>query len=238
VTARCERVVMFANYLAAGVTGVDAANLNATNAAVDAVAAAGAGTVAEVQALVVVVMTAGGITYSTVTIGDQTWTAENMRHEPSVGTAFTYAGDSADMVVIFGKLYDWDTAMQNSTTDKAQGICAAGWHVPSDQDWKDLEDRLGMDDNVQNLEGYRGTDQGTQLKVGGTSGFEAQLAGDLNPSNGSISAGRGINAHMWSSTEGANATNAYRRDLKNNEGGVKRTNFLKTNNFSVRCLKD
>ncbi|XAT57634.1 BapA prefix-like domain-containing protein [Rhodobacteraceae bacterium IMCC1335] len=40
-----------ADYAAAGVTGVDAANLNATNAAVDAVAAVDADTVPEVQAL-------------------------------------------------------------------------------------------------------------------------------------------------------------------------------------------
>jgi uncharacterized protein (TIGR02145 family) len=45
----------------------------------------------------------------------------------------------------YGGLYQWDEAMQYVTTEGAQGICPAGSHIPSDNDWKILEMRTWDD---------------------------------------------------------------------------------------------
>ncbi|VVM17644.1 hypothetical protein BSPWISOXPB_6254, partial [uncultured Gammaproteobacteria bacterium] len=34
--------------------------------------------------------------------------------------------------------------MNGSKVKGAQGICASGWHIPTDGDWKTLEKYLGM----------------------------------------------------------------------------------------------
>jgi uncharacterized protein (TIGR02145 family) len=43
-----------------------------------------------------------------------------------------------------GQLYQWSAAMNNSRTERAQGICPSGFHVPSDCEWMYLENTLGM----------------------------------------------------------------------------------------------
>jgi uncharacterized protein (TIGR02145 family) len=183
----------------------------------------------------VVEMTAGGVTYSTVTIDTQIWTAKNMRHDASAGNTYTYVGDSADEVVTYGKLYDWAAAMEGSTTERAQGICAAGWHVPSDQDWKDLENHLGMSNaDQEGLNRWRGTDQGTQLKEAGTSDLEVKIAGYR--STGGSSDARGGHTLLWSSTESGGA--AYSRHLEASKATVNRRVDNFAYGFSVRCLKD
>jgi uncharacterized protein (TIGR02145 family) len=234
-------------YADAGVTGVTVNNLAAVNAAV---ANQTAGTTALIQALAdtgvsftPVPMIAGGQTYSTVRIGDQIWTAENMRHDAVAGNTYTY-NDSAADVVTYGKLYDWAAAMEGSTTESEQGICAAGWHVPSDSDFATLEEAVVADDSSVNwllVDGWRGTDEGTQLKVDGSSGFEAKLAGYYE--GGYYS--RRLATYLWSSTtvgpSGSYAVSRYLSTLSDNHirnGMVFREGNDKANGYSVRCLKD
>ncbi|PIU75308.1 MAG: hypothetical protein COS76_01505, partial [Candidatus Portnoybacteria bacterium CG06_land_8_20_14_3_00_39_12] len=38
-----------------------------------------------------------------------------------------------------GGLYQWNQAMCGSTTEGAQGICPAGWHIATDAEWCTLE---------------------------------------------------------------------------------------------------
>ena len=179
-------------------------------------------------------MSASGIDYTAQVIGNQIWTTENMRHNAATGNTWSYNNDSANDAGGFGKLYDWTAAMEGSTTERAQGVCAAGWHVPSDDDWKILEGALGMSVAQQNTTGWRGTDEGTQLKTGGSSGFEAQLAG-FRSTDGSFYV-RGTYSHLWSSTE--SGSNAYSRDLHTSGATVYRLTSYKAYGFSVRCLKD
>jgi uncharacterized protein (TIGR02145 family) len=169
-------------------------------------------------------MIAGGQTYSAVKIGTQTWTAEHMRHNAGVGNTHSYDNISADDET-YGKLYDWVAAMEGSTTESAQGICAAGWHVPSDQDWTDLENHLGS------------ATAGTQLTQLGSSGigFEAKLAGHRT-TNGSFN-DRGEYASMWSSTESGGSF-AHMRDLRTNRATLNRVAHSRGLGFSVRCLMD
>ena len=72
----------------------------------------------------------------------------------------------------YGCLYDWETACD---------ICPDGWHLPSDDEWKELEMYLGMsEEEVYRFgTGYsRGGNAGDYLKVGGRTG--TNITG-LNP---------------------------------------------------------
>ncbi len=65
-------------------------------------------------------------------------------------------------------LYPWEEALKASP---------AGWRLPTSGDWEQLEIELGMDPDAAETFGWRGTDQGAQLKEGGSSGFDALLSG-------------------------------------------------------------
>ncbi len=96
--------------------------------------------------------------------------------------------------------------MNYSIQENSQGICPAGWEVPSHKDWMKLEMELGMNQAEATLFEWRGTDQGTQLKEGGSSGFNA-LMGGKRDSNGQF---KNLNSWftIWTST-------GYTRSLEN-----------------------
>jgi uncharacterized protein (TIGR02145 family) len=137
---------------------------------------------------------ADGNVYNTVAIGTQCWMSENMRigntingfidqTDNSIIERWCYNNDDGNCDTNLnpntpdGGLYRWNEAMQYSTEEGAQGICPIGWHIPSDQEFKDLEIFLGMTPAEADGTDYRGTDQGTQLQPNGSSGFEGNLAG-------------------------------------------------------------
>jgi uncharacterized protein (TIGR02145 family) len=174
-----------------------------------------------------------GNRYRTIQIGSQVWMAENLRvtrdkHGDLLET-YCYDGRS-DKCEEFGRLYTWEAAINASPE---------GWRLPDAGDWKELELELGMDAEEADSLGWRGTDQGTQLKEGGTSGFEALLAGYKD---GTVQwDGRffdmGYYASFWSATEyDAETSTAYW--MYTTSEGVLKHNYDKTSALSVRCIKD
>jgi uncharacterized protein (TIGR02145 family) len=186
------------------------------------------------------VLDVDGNIYHIVKIGDQSWMKENLRvtHTPDGSAISGYAYyNEPDSIKKYGLLYTWDVAMNGSKTEGVQGICPDGWHLPSDDEWKQLEIALGMTAAQANMVNtWRGSPAGTLMKEGGNSGYEARLAGRRN-SNGSFSF-IGRMEYMWTSTEyGSNL--AWRRCLDANSPAVGRWNtFPKSYGFSVRCVKD
>jgi len=83
-----------------------------------------------------------GKTYNTVLIGTQCWMRENLnigtridgsQNQTDNGTIEKYCYDDLESNCdIYGGLYQWDEAMQYVTTQGVQGICPAGWHLPTD----------------------------------------------------------------------------------------------------------
>src|SRR6185312_12775462 len=119
-------------------------------------------------------------TYKTVKIGNQWWMAENLRvkhyrngwpiqemtstspdsvwAQKTTGAFCKYDYDDTKAAK-YGLLYNWYVMTDTNI------IAPAGWHIPSDDEWKTLEMYLGMSqadaDNVK----WRGKDEGDKLKM-------------------------------------------------------------------------
>jgi uncharacterized protein (TIGR02145 family) len=194
-------------------------------------------------------------TYTTKAFGAQCWMTQNMNVGTRVAGSATQGVDCSSATNIqkycysdtdsncttYGGLYQWSQAMCGSTTAGAQGICPVGWHVPTHDQYTTLERAVCTSGTCASdfpfdtsTTGYRGTNEGTSLKSGGASGFNALLAGYRN-STGSFST-LGSNTTFWSSLQ--SGSNAWNRDLSSASAQVGRSTIAKTYGFSVRCLKD
>ncbi|MEI6850768.1 MAG: FISUMP domain-containing protein [Candidatus Saccharibacteria bacterium] len=164
---------------------------------------------------------------SFVTIGTQSWKKTNLNDGTRVNTSSTlltstqkWCYDNLESnCTTYGGLYDWNSVItpRNGGTD----ACGVGFHVPTDIEWSNLSTYLG-DATV-----------GTQLKVGGTSGFNGLIAGY---SNAASSLHLGLLGNFWSSTA-FNATYAKQHELRS-DSTLGHYNYLMAYGMSVRCLKN
>ena len=167
-----------------------------------------------------------GNVYKTVKIGNQWWMAENLRvtrnpqGKPIKGY---YYMDDPITYGKYGMLYTWETAMDGSFMENAQGIAPDGWHIPSAGDWEKLVKALKGEDNIAE-----------QIKVGGPTGFNAYLSGgaDFN--------GRYVYfdeyAMFWSSTA-SGEEHAYHVGISQNNKWDKFA-AKKNGRIHIRCIKD
>lgn len=204
-----------------------------------------------------------GNVYQTITIGAQVWMAENLKVTryrngdaiPNItdddswsfsrnGGYCEYNNDIGN-VSTYGRLYNWYAVVDS------RNIAPDGWHVPTDEDWKQLEMHLGMSRAEADTTGWRGAaifNVGGKLKDTGTtywlspnegatneSGFTALAGGCRNA--GANFNGVGTHAYFWSSTE-SNSQLAWSRILFYNYRNVNRYNNVKVSGFSIRCVKD
>ena len=145
----------------------------------------------------------------------------------------------------YGKLYNW------YTVNDERGICPEGYHVPSDDEYSELEVYLGMSESETDIIGFRGTNEGSKLagnselwNIGvlvidpefGTSGFNALPAGFRVYSSGDFDT-VGKHCYFWSSSENSNS-HAWYRNLLYFNTRVYRNSPSKQSGFSIRCLAD
>ncbi|MEN9355773.1 MAG: hypothetical protein RL318_3098 [Fibrobacterota bacterium] len=87
-----------------------------------------------------------GQLYKTVTIGPQTWMAENLNYRTD---SSCWVEKSADSGALLGRSYRWTQAlgladscdtMSCKVPAKVQGVCPSGWHIPTSEEWKRLTD--------------------------------------------------------------------------------------------------
>ena len=89
-----------------------------------------------------------GQTYKTVQVGSQCWFKENLNvgtmvpgtvNHTNNGLLEKYCyGNHPDDCNIYGGLYQWNEMMGYTTTPGIQGICPAGWHLPTDANFAHL----------------------------------------------------------------------------------------------------
>ncbi|MCK5765032.1 MAG: hypothetical protein KAH26_03560 [Bacteroidales bacterium] len=201
----------------------------------------------------------GGKVYHTVPVGNQCWLRENLDIGVMLNSAdpqsnnqviekYCYNDDSTNCEK-YGGLYMWNEMMNYIPLQGGKGICPVGWHVPGDDEWKELEGtvdtQFGVGDPEWDKSSFRGYDAGKHLKSllgwasGGNGnnlyGFKALAAGYWE--SGFAFTGEGEETHFWSSMHDS-GHNADSRALQYDKDGISRTYQWEEAAFSVRCIKD
>ncbi len=170
-----------------------------------------------------------GNRYGTVQIGEQCWTSENLKSEKDRNGKRILRdcyNDNPQNCEFYGGLYDWKTANL---------ICPEGWVLPTDDDFKEMEVYLGMDEDEADLQGWResgGIER--KIMVGGKSGFDALMAGHFD-SHGEFKT-FGSYTFFWTSTPFGDLF-AFRRYISTWDSGIVRNVKEQNYGFSVRCIQ-
>ena len=177
----------------------------------------------------------GGRTYKTVTIGTQTWMAENLNYE--VDGSWCYDDEPANCEVA-GRLYNWFAAF-GPYGENGKDVCPDGWHLPTKDDWTLLFNQVSENGT------YAARDLKTTTGWGSyngndTEGFSALPAGvrfgEKNYQH------VGLRAYFWTATYvvtiSSNIEKAYYVEFR-----LEKTNPILNQDFissghSVRCVKD
>ena len=177
--------------------------------------------------------------YKIVEIGTQIWLAENLNYAAEGSKCYDNLESNCD---IHGRLYDWSKVMgflprcnSNYCLEQIesphQGICPAGWHIPSNSEWVKLATFAGglsVAGGKLKAEIYGGTDEykfSALMSGGGFDEFEAiETLG-----------------YCWIAQESTylnDANNAYFYTIYKTNNTVSQNKNRKDYLKSVRCLKD
>lgn len=163
-----------------------------------------------------------GNTYKTVTIGDQTWMAENLAYNAGTGT---HGEGYADR---WGYLYIWETAI-TAVPD--------GWHIPTKAEWNELIMELGgadvAADKLTDIDSGDWTNQESTDDTN-SSGFSALPAGRYG--YGTSGYDNRNQAGFWWTIDEFNDDMAYHYYIISNL--VLEDKEYKTKGLSLRCIKD
>lgn len=190
-----------------------------------------------------------GNVYETVMIGDQVWMAENLRttrmndgseiklitknqdwNKAGEAALSWYNNDSSLFKVPYGGLYNGFAA-----TD--ENICPAGWHVPDNDEWRQLVEFLGDSSSAGGKLKVEGLTQWHSPNKGAdnSSSFSALPAG-MRYFEGTFSSLSYFTA-FWSVNETDNASHNFLSlsylDSKTTFGSIS-----KKQGFSIRCIRD
>jgi len=208
-------------------------------------------------------------TYDAVLIGEQVWMAENLNYDADGSNCGTYITSTVNgtyelsdtntvICDAYGRLYTWATAhdlLSNNcdtksdaycnVSEKHQGVCPNGWHIPSDADWNTLMRFVNPNCSVDNSDC---AGAGTKLKSvsdwnpsngipAGTDDYGfAALPGGWGSSNGTTFATFSTNGCWWSTSQFGQ--NAHSRHIYYNSEDTKYMGNIKTARFSIRCVRD
>jgi uncharacterized protein (TIGR02145 family) len=202
-----------------------------------------------------------GNVYKTVLIGNKWWMAENLRvkkfrngldiinAQPNSKWTKNQSGYCLydDNQNAPGLLYNWYAVNDTSK------LAPKGWHIASDEEWKELEKYLKMNPEDADRYGWRGSNTAEKLKIESPlhwiiksdvwstneSGFKALAGGCRLPDARWGNPGLSASGFWWTTTSYENDNNqaVYRNmDYKNSK--VFRSFASKNYGFSIRCIKD
>ena len=207
-----------------------------------------------------------GNIYFAIGIGEQVWLQENLK--------VTHYNDGTPIPNL-NNSYDWTMASQTdapgycvmegvssdeygylykgSVANNESGVCPINFHIPTDDEWKELELFLGMPEDEIDLQNWsRGETVGGGLTLksqvsnywngsGGNnlSGFSAIGGGYRSPTTG-VFHYLHQSGYFWGiSTDDTGIITYNNRELKWDEDGVARqANTTPNYGFSIRCVAD
>ena len=203
-----------------------------------------------------------GENYNTIHIGTQCWFKENLnvgtmidgiesQTNNSVIEKFCYDNLESNCSV-YGGLYQWDEMMQYSTAGGVQGICPAGWHLPTDAGLTTLTTCVSSktanrcNSNVDYIaKSMAATTNwntststcaiGNNLAANNATGFTGLSSGYRDTDGAFL--GIGSYGYFWSSTQ-VSSTDAWSRGLHYYNAYVRQYYGPKGYGFSVRCVRD
>lgn len=198
-----------------------------------------------------------GNVYPTVQIGEQNWMAKNLKvknyrngyniNEYNLGDGGWDDNDDGGYIEIDDNLYyQWHSI----TNTDGNGICPEGWHVPSDEEWKELEMYLGIcpgyyGDNETYYEydtnggclddrGWRGTNEGEIL-----ANLDMLDILQIGYIHDETVEHRTDNTYFWTTNEDINYSfAALHRGFSNETSKIYRHDWNKYYGFSIRCIQD
>ena len=211
---------------------------------------------------------ADGNVYTTVKIGTQEWTVENLRvTKYNDGTAMPKVTDSvswftlitpeycfynnttnADSIKKCGALYNWYAV-------NTKKLAPAGWHVPTDSEWEVMQSYLVM--HGYNYDGTTDTSSNAIAMAlaaktdwdsypgAGTPGYDLTKNDSLGFSALPVGCRINYGAFLgkggyggWWSASEGDSSSAWGRFLTFNDDYLGRGNSFKSSGFSVRLVKD
>lgn len=194
-----------------------------------------------------------GNNFKTIKIGKQVWMAQNLivstfkngdyieeaksdlewyQANKNRRPAWCYFDNNPKTGKKYGKLYNWHAV------NDPRGLAPEGWHIPSQNEWKVLEEYLGgsfiAGTRMKSQNGWNSSGHGTNV-----SGFNALPCGD-RPHEAKYSRYKiGDGAFWWSSTRHPKTpSQACTRWVTTVDGDL---NFNWTNignGCSIRCIKN
>jgi uncharacterized protein (TIGR02145 family) len=204
---------------------------------------------------------ADGRHYAIVTIGEQTWMAENLAYLPNVSPpdqgslsepycyVYDYHGNNLEEAKTtqtyqtYGVLFNWPASLD---------ACPEGWRLPTDDEWTVLTEYVSSqsdylcDSNTNYIaKALAATTNwysnnitcavGNNLSANNATGLTG-MPGGFRRNDGIFDYISGF-GYWWSSTE-YSAASVYYRSLDYWSAKVNRSNISKDFGFSVRCLRD
>jgi uncharacterized protein (TIGR02145 family) len=200
-----------------------------------------------------------GNAYTTVIIGTQEWTVENLQtthyadgypinaitdnatwEADTAGAYAWYSNDRATYGDTYGALYNWYAVNSEHGLAYFQknGVEESGWRIPTKSDFEILFAYIGGDATVGDKlkeEGNTHWSAGTSETATDDFGF-TMLPGGRRFYTGSTS-WIGTHGFLWANTM-VSATNGYGIDFIYNESDADITSWVKNTGLSVRCVRD
>ena len=207
-----------------------------------------------------------GKEYKTVTIGLQTWMAENLNYytkdnDNLVANAWCYKNVEKNCE-LGGRLYTWTAAMDlpsgyltasaaEEIESPHQGICPDGWHLPDSTEWYQLSNYVykveGASGQLKSKRGWQAYSTSTvsrdpygfsAIPTGAYYGTHTTPSGDYSQTTFDDD---GFFANFWTASEAKKVTGAIYAylDYRTTAMGFYSTQYNeKDRGFSVRCVKD
>lgn len=164
-------------------------------------------------------------TFDSVTIGTQTWMAENLAIDDGQGGIYTQTVNYGQGDVV-EHYYTWEAAVRVASD-------VDGWHLPLTTEWTTLSNYVGgssVGTKLKSTYGWNNDGNGTD-----DYGFAVFPAGQINR-NGSFY-NLGSKVYFWTANQ-SSATYANTRWFINTNSGIYTTNEDKMDRYTVRLIKD